>query len=401
MRSLRVLHVYTEHRGKGGAEHFAEVNMQLSRQNGLAIDLFIRTSSDLPQNILGKLQAGAGAISKSRSLPEFEAKLKSFQPDIVHLYDYFPLISPWVAPMCARKGIPVVLHCVHYRLTCPIATHFTGGELCTRCTGGREHWAVIKNCRQNLPESITVALHNTLVRKTQVLTKHVNCFIAPSDFTRDWLIQHGNVGSARVATVMPFIDVPATETDAGAGSYIAFAGRYAEEKGIATLLEAARLTGLPVRLCRNRKHAVTIKLPGAVDEVITDTREELAEFYRGARMLVFPSLWFETFGLVGAEAMSHGVPVVAARIGALANLVDDGVNGLFFEPGNSTDLAVKMKRLWEDRDLCRQFGRAARQKALAEWTVDKYFERLMSLYGEVTGGADIVDNASVDSYSNL
>jgi len=100
-------------------------------------------------------------------------------------------------------------------------------------------------------------------------------------------------------------------------------------------------------------------------------------------MLVFPSEWFETFGLVGAEAMSHGIPVVAARIGALEDLVDDEVNGLLFEPGNCNDLAAKVSRIWNDAELCRRLGRAAREKVLANWTKEAYFARLMAVYEEV------------------
>ena len=403
-KALRVLHVYTEHRGKGGAERFAEVNMDISRRMGIHIDKFTKDSSGLPPNLLGKLQAGVGAIFNPASLREFRLKIDAFQPDVVHLYDYFPLISPWIVPMCAERGIPVVMHCVHYRLTCPTATHFSRGELCTRCTGGHEYWAVIRNCRNNLPESLTVAVHNAMLRYLEPLTKHISRFIAPSEFTREWLIEHTGVEAERISTVMPFVDIPPVATDAGQGAYIAFAGRFAPEKGIPTLLQAAKLTGLPFRFCRNQDHAVDVKLDGSVEEVVTRTRGDLEAFYREARMLVFPSLWFETFGLVGAEAMSYGVPVVAARIGALSNLVDDGVNGLLFEPGNAEDLAEKVTRLWNDRELVRRLGRAAREKVLAHWTVDRYFERLSTVYDEVTAIAhqpEFPKHAPFNCYSDL
>ncbi|MGH9786943.1 MAG: glycosyltransferase, partial [Terriglobia bacterium] len=97
------------------------------------------------------------------------------------------------------------------------------------------------------------------------------------------------------------------------------------------------------------------------------------------------SMWFETFGLVGAEAMSHGIPVVAARIGALSELVEDGVSGLLFEPGDPRDLAEKVTRLWDDPQLCRRLGQAARQRAMNLWRPQRHFERLISAYEEVVG----------------
>lgn len=401
---MKVLHVYTEHRGKGGAERFAQVNMQLCREMGLTVEAFTRSSDDLPHNFQGRLEAGIGAVYPKTGLRQFTSVLEGFQPDVVHLYDYFPLISPWMAPLCAKRGIPVVMHCVHYRLTCPVATHFSHGELCTRCTDGREYWAVLRNCRENLVESVTLALHNILVRQLRPLTANISRFIAPSEFTREWLIKHALVGPQRITTVMPFVDIPSSSADPGAGEYIAFAGRFAAEKGIQTLIQAARLTGLPIRLCRNATHKVHVSLPDTVEEVITQNRAELDAFYRGARMLVVPSEWFETFGLVGAEAMAHGIPVVAARIGALANLVDDGVNGLLFNSADPQDLAVKLGRLWNSPDLCRQFGLAARQKVLTHWTAERYFERLMAVYQEVAPSSSPLTSlhyARLDGHSHL
>lgn len=378
---MKVLHVYTEHRSRGGAERFAEHTMEICRQRGMVVDSFTRASDRLAPNLRGRLEAGLGAISTSTGLRDVSAAIDAFAPDLIHLHDYFPLISPWIAPLAAERGIPVVLNCVHYRLTCPVATHYTQGEVCTRCAGGKEYWAVLRNCRGNLAESITVALHSALTRTFEPLSKYIRCFIAPCDFTREWLVRHLGVEQQRIQTVLPFIDVPpAPVNDPAKGEYVAFAGRFVEEKGIATLLEAARISGLPVRLSRNQAYPVHINLPDSVQQVVTSGRDELDAFYRGARLLAFPSEWFETFGLVGAEAMSHGVPVVASNLGALAELVDDGVNGLLFEAGNARSLANQMTRLWSDPALCRRLGAAARQKAQNHWTVDHYFNRLVEVY---------------------
>lgn len=385
---MKVLHVYTEHRSRGGAERFAEHTMDICRERGMDVESFTRSSDKLPPNLIGRIGAGFGAMSSKTGLREVSAAIDSFAPDVIHLHDYFPLISPWIAPLAAERGIPVVLYCVHYRLTCPVATHYTQGEVCTRCTGGKEYWAVLRNCRGNLSESITVALHNALTRSLQPLSRHVSCFVAPCEFTRQWLVRHLGVDERRIQTVLPFIDVPPTPVaDPAQGEYVAFAGRFVEEKGIATLLEASRLSGLPVRLSRNQAYPVHIDLPSTVQQVVTSGRDELDAFYRGARLLAFPSEWFETFGLVGAEAMSHGVPVVASNLGALTELVDDGVNGFLFEAGNARSLADQMTRIWSDPALCRRMGAAARQKALNNWTVDHYFKRLVEVYEQALAAA--------------
>ena len=108
--------------------------------------------------------------------------------------------------------------------------------------------------------------------------------------------------------------------------------------------------------------------------------EALTAFYRGARALVVPSLWFETFALVAAEAMAQGVPVIASRIGALRDTVREGETGLHFTTGDAADLATTMRRLWDDPALCRQLGAAAHADVHARFGEDVHFARLLDAY---------------------
>jgi glycosyltransferase involved in cell wall biosynthesis len=383
-RPLRILHAYNQHRGGGGADNATRGTIELSRSNGVEVEVFTRSSDDLPRNLAGRLEAGLSAIYSRRSVRHFASLLDSFRPDLVHIHEVFPLVSPWIVPQSTRRGIPVLMSCVDYRITCPVVTHLRRGEICTSCTKGREYWALLRNCRDNVAESVTVTLYNSLVRKLRLFHGHVSRFIAPSEFTRQWLLQNTEATPDRVTTISPIVNIPpAPVRDPAAGTYIGFAGRFAPEKGIDVLLAAARQLDIPFRLARNANSLVKIDVPSNVDVVITRNHEELEEFYRGARAVVVPSIWFETFGLVGAEAMSHGVPVVASRIGALENLIEDGVDGLLFEPRNPGDLAARLRLLWNDPAMLRSMGQRARAKAVALWAPERHHEKLMQVYREV------------------
>lgn len=109
-------------------------------------------------------------------------------------------------------------------------------------------------------------------------------------------------------------------------------------------------------------------------------RDELSSFYANARIIVLPSICFEGFPGVIAEAMLHAKPVVCSRIGGLPEIVDDGVTGLLSEPGNAEDLAGKIRYLWDRPALCREMGQAGREKVLREYSPEKYYERLMAVY---------------------
>jgi len=79
-------------------------------------------------------------------------------------------------------------------------------------------------------------------------------------------------------------------------------------------------------------------------------------------------------------AMFHGKPVVASRIGGISEIVDDGTTGVLFEPGNADDLSEKMRYLWERPELCHKMGQAGHEKALREYSSERYYERLLTAY---------------------
>ena len=155
---------------------------------------------------------------------------------------------------------------------------------------------------------------------------------------------------------------------------------------ISTLLASAEMTGLRVRIAGDPSPMPELvkKAPRNVEFLGALSRADVDALYRGARFLVVPSLWFETFGLVAAEAMSHGIPVIASNMGALAEVVDDGTTGLLFEPGNPEALAGKMSALWNDSALCKRMGRMAREKVIREYSEDTHYRRLMAVYEAAT-----------------
>ncbi len=384
---MRVLYAYNYHRGGNGSLNATATTVRLVREHGFQVEEFTTNSKDLPDNLWGRLTAAANAFYAPQAIKEFRKTLDSFKPDVVHVYDVFPLISPWIFPICVRRNIPVVMTCDDYFLTCPVRNHFRNGKICTKCLGGREFYALVHNCRGNLPESLTLSVYTTMLRMLRLVTNNVSRLIVSSEFTCRWMGEHAGIDSSRIDLVSHSIDIPETAADPGEGKYVAFGARFVPEKGIDTFLEAARICHLPFRLSRKKNFFVNVVLPPHAEVVVTTGRKDLEAFYRSARMLVVPSVWFETFGIVGAESMSHGVPVIGADIGAIADLIENGVDGLLFEPGNARDLAEKVTRLWSDTDLCRRLGRNARAKAMRLWNPQTHVKGLIETYSKAIAKA--------------
>lgn len=377
---MRLLYAYNPSRMGGGSNNGTRATIELARRNGCETEVFLRDSKDLPEGWAKRLRAGASVLYPRQTVRDFAHTLDRFRPDVVHVYELFPLVSPWILPECSRRGIPVVMNCDDYRLTCPVMTHLRAGQVCTECVDGREYRCILQDCRQNLAESITYAAYNMMVRKRRLFAAHVSRFVVLSEFTRNWFIEHADIPADRIAVVPPIIAIPDSAADPGAGTYAAFAGRFVPEKGIDVLLQAARLSGVPIRLCRDKNFFPTITLPADVPVTIAQDRSQLDLFYRGARMFILPSTWFETFGIVGAESMAHGIPVIASRLGAMTSLVRDGIDGLLVESGNAEVLANQMLRLWNDPSLCRELGTAAHLRAAQNWGAAAHWKQLSEVY---------------------
>lgn len=385
---MRVLHVNNHHRGIGGSDSACNRLIGLCREYGLDVGVFTRDSRDLPHGLYGKTQAFVSGLYARSALREFDQVLHAFRPDVVHVHELFPLISPWILPRCAAAGIPTVMTCYDFRITCPVATHYTRGRICHACMGGREYHALLNNCRSSLPESLAYGLRNAVTRHFGLFKKYVTRFIAFTEFSRRWLLEKADIAPGRIATIPVIVPTPATGVlDPAGGAYVGYAGRFVPEKGVEILIEACRKSRLPLRLAGDKPSHPAIR--AGDDAVCVETREPgaLTDFYRGARVLVVPSLWEETFATVLSEAKSHGISVLASRIGALQDLVEDEVTGLLFDAGNVEHLADKLQRLWHDPELCRRLGAAGRLDVRQTLCEDVCMRKLIALYREIRGGA--------------
>ncbi len=378
---MKILQIHNWTRGGGGEDRMYEVIVRLLRKEGHEICVFERNSKDI-RGLWGKVRALMEGMYSRSTRKAVALLLAAERPDVVHAHNLYPLISPSILLACRDAGVPVVKRCPDLRLTCPTALHLRKDAICELCCGGREYWCVLKNCRGSVPESVGYALRNAVARKWRLYRDNVTLYVASTEFIKRRLVGAG-FPEERFVVVPNMVSVPDSYTNAsGEGEYVAYAGRISPEKGINTLLTSARQTGLPVRLGGDYSgmSGLVKTAPANAQFIGHLSRDQLGSFYRNARFLVVPSVCFEAFGLVAAEAMSYGLPVIASRIGGLPEVVEDGVTGLLFEPGNAAELAEKMALLWSNPDLCRRMGQAGRRKAISEYSEDVYHRRLMIVY---------------------
>ncbi len=173
------------------------------------------------------------------------------------------------------------MSCSDFRLSCPIATHYTRGAQCDRCLGGREYWCVLRNCRASVPESVAYALRNASARHFGLFTRNVHRFIAASEYHREALTAKTGLASSRVMVNYCAIALPPQPvSDPAQGTYVGYAGRFVDEKGVEVLVEACRLAGLPMRFAGDAPSHPAVHAGDDASFVMTQSPAELAAFYR-------------------------------------------------------------------------------------------------------------------------
>jgi glycosyltransferase involved in cell wall biosynthesis len=215
--------------------------------------------------------------------------------------------------------------------------------------------------------------------------KQVNTFIVFSDFYRRKFADAG-LPPGKIA-VKPHFVSPDPGQAKGPQHYVLFVGRLATEKGVETLLKAwERLKKVPLKMrgdgpLQDRVRERARDSSYRVELLPRLAKEDLLVLLQGARFLIWPSEgYYEAFGLVAVEAFACGIPVIASRIGVMAEIVQDGVTGLHFASGDPQDLAAKIEWAWSHPEAMSEMGRAARAEYEAKYQPSKNYEMLMDIY---------------------
>ncbi len=384
----RVLLVHNAYQHRGGEDSVVEAELALLRGKGHQVECYFRDNHELLAG--GRARAAMDTLWSARTSADMKSLFAAFKPDLIHVHNSFPLISPSLYWAAAKAGIPVVQTLHNFRLLCPQAMFMREGRVCEDCLGQLPWRGALHRCyRGSFAQTATLVAMLALHRGLRTYDQQVTRYIALNNFCRDKFIE-GGLPAARVMVKPNFVDLPAGPESAREGGL--FVGRLSPEKGLELLTTAldslpdTRITvvgsgPLEARVAAHRGLLATGALPFAA----------IVERMRGARFLVLPSVWYENFPRTLVEAYACGLPVIASRLGALAELVEDGVTGLLFEAGSASDLASKLRWAQDNPQRMGQMGVAARAHYEAHYTAQRNYHTLMQIYAAAMaecGGRD-------------
>jgi glycosyltransferase involved in cell wall biosynthesis len=347
-----------------------------------------RIDYDSSLSILKKIRNGLNVLYSFEAKKKIKRVLEICKPDIVHLNNIAHQLTPSIIDAVRMKRIPMIMTMHDYKTVCPIYTLFRKNKPCELCRGRRFFFCAITKCSKNsyiksIISTIEMYLHHSILH----IYENVNCFIGASNF----LVQKvREMGQRSDCTQIPcFIDLAEYPDYSGMSkdNTIVYMGRLSAEKGLSTLIEAVQGLDIHLNLIGEgpmrpalEKQVESSGLGSQVTFMGYVSRKDAMEEVKKAMCCVYPSEWYETFSLATIEAFALGVPVISSRIGALPELVRDGVTGLTFRPGDADELREKLLWLRNHPERAGQMGKIGRGLVERNYSSEVQYPRLIEVY---------------------
>lgn len=320
--------------------------------------------------------------------------LDRFAADIAHVHCIYHHLSASVLPLLRARGIPVVLTAHDLKLACPAYKMLNRGGICERCRSGNLLHVIAQRCvRDSLAVSTLVAVESMVSRLLGLYRRNVDIVVAPSRFYAAKLVQWG-WPAEHLRYVPNAVDAAALSPQFAPGKYVLYFGRLAPEKGVATLIRAALVTGAPLKL------AGTGPLDAELRRLTGDARhieflghvsgEALWTLVRSARAVILPSEWYENAPMSVLEAYALGKPVLGASIGGIPEIIQEDRTGWTFAPGDTealSDALVRIQRM--PNGEIEGMGRAARNLVLNHYARSNYRDAMLGVYAELGVGTKL------------
>jgi glycosyltransferase involved in cell wall biosynthesis len=337
---------------------------------GHTVERFERHSDDIAHfSPSEKARIPGQMLWSFKAAREFDAVVRNFRPDVVHVHSLFPLISPSVLRACQTNRVPTVVTIHAYDHVCCGGNLFRAGVECRECVGrrlplpGLFHGCYRDSRLASLPMAVAIVAHRPIWRSAP------DAYIFLSNAQHRELLDLGFPPSRCFVKPNFTTSPPARDPE---GDLVLHLGRLDEGKGIRVLMRAwDRYLSMPgpraLRLAiagsgplENDVRAWAFTRPSVEMHGLV-SRDRCAELLAQAAAAVVPSEWPEPFGLVVIEAMAAGVAPIATTQGALPELITDQVDGLLYPAGDDASLAMLLQRIQDSPEWFAELGAAAKQ----------------------------------------
>jgi glycosyltransferase involved in cell wall biosynthesis len=376
---MRILIAHNRYQIAGGEDAAVDQDLAMLRLAGHDVALLsvdnreIRTAADRARVAFRVASNSTGAALVAEALRESRA-------EVLHVHNFFPLLSPAVYRVAREAGVAVVQTLHNYRTVCANGLLMRDGRSCEKCLTGSPLWGIAHRCYRGSFAGSAAVVHMIAHHRSKgTWARDVDRFIVLSEFARRKFAEAG-FPDERMAVRPNAVDDPGPPT-AGARRGVLYAGRLSEEKGVAALVEAARAVSVDITIVGEGalESPLRAAAPANVRFLGSRPRAEVRALMAEAKALVLPSICYEGSPMTLSEAYAAGTPVVGSRLGSLVDLIDHGRTGLHAVAGDASDLARQISRVLED-GVAEAMGRDARAFYEAHLTPKRALATLEAVY---------------------
>lgn len=337
-------------------------------------------------NIFGMIRATVWNYDAEYRLRKL---IRYTNPDVVYILHEVNHLSPSIIRACKKEGVRVVHRISDFFMFCPKYDFLCGNEICESCLYGDYKKAIEMKCVKGSKFATLLRVFAMKLYEWTNIYADVDQFVCTCEFTKGKLIE-GGIPENKITCIPTFIDATRINPSYEHGKYFLFLGRMAHQKGVFYAIEAMKylknsdyvlkITGSITESKEDQEILRFIKDNNLEKKIIFTgflTGENLENLIKNATCVVCPAIWYENMPNTVIESYAYGKPVVASRVGSLAEIIDDGKTGFLFEMKNSYMLAEKLKKFIYDYDLASIMGENAREKCEKEYNVDCHFRELI------------------------
>lgn len=336
-----------------------------------------------------KLVMASKVVYSLEAQRKLKRLLQDFPADVAHLHCIYHHLSPSIISTLRDAGVPVVLTAHDLKIACPAYKMLNDAGICERCKGGNLLNVVKHRCvRGSLGASAIVMVESVVHRWLNTYQGQLNKVVVPSRFFMEKFIEWGWPRD-KFVHIPNYVDATRFEPAYDALDYFLYFGRLAPEKGVATLMRAAKAAGVKLKIAgtgpiESDLHALQAELQGDIEFLGYRSGAELHALIRGAKAMVLPSEWYENAPMSVLESYALGTPVIGARIGGIPEMVVDGETGWSFESGSVEELTALLSTLASaPASKLGEAGRSAREHVVNRFNRSGYVQATLAMYADL------------------
>lgn len=378
---MKVLQVHSKYKKRGGEETVVNEEKAVLESHGNTVIQYIRENAETDDyGAIGLMRLSLTQRRNKVAVNEVTALLAKEKPDICHVHNVYPLISPAVYEACQLQGVPVVQTLHNYKMLCTNSLLFRQGDVCELCLNKNLMNSVRYSCYKNSLLATAVQADAIQYHRRKGTWQHmVDAYVCLTEFQKNKMVE-GGVPAEKLRVKPNFVQK--TNFSITYEDFFLFVGRLDESKGLTDLLELMdTCVNSHFVLIGDSENPEVFSRFEHVKYLGPQSRGVVLDYMSRCKALIFPSRYYEGMPMVILEAFSLQKGVVARKVGAMSSMIRHGINGLSYEDTNGL---IKVVRDLEKNDaLVRKTGKSAFDDFEKIYSVERGYQNLISLYNSV------------------